>query len=217
MSGDAHTEPSGFTLLYRLGLQLANKHGLRSGLGIRINFIGHTVRTGNKCIDWDFIAYTSGNLHLPGSFHFANAINTLHMGRQLGVVDNTWLAGNLDQSTSLVHAIQVCGSANVFAAVLGIYPAEVHGHIAKIVDGLEAIFCMYKFIIKYFGYGLSVLTVEQGLAIKEPFDLHVRITYRRQLTLEFGFGHLRQCELFLDLGNKARWLFAIGIEKIILG
>ena len=48
----------------------------------------------------------------------------------------------------------------------------------------------------------------QRSTVEEPLDLHVRITDRRQLTLELGDVHLDQVQLVLDLGDEPddrRW------------
>lgn len=57
----------------------------------------------------------------------------------------------------------------------------------------------------------------QWFSIEEPFDFHVWITDRCQLTFEFGLLHFNQTGLILDLNNESWWLFLIGIVQIVFG
>ena len=45
----------------------------------------------------------------------------------------------LDDGARLVHAVQVGGSAQVLARVLRVHPAEVHRHVAKVVNRRESV------------------------------------------------------------------------------
>lgn len=57
----------------------------------------------------------------------------------------------------------------------------------------------------------------QWLSIVEPFDLHVWIANRCQLTFEFGCLHFDQFGLILNLGNKTWWLSFVNIVQIVFG
>lgn len=46
-------------------------------------------------------------LHLPGCFHFADLLNTLHSLWQLRFVDDTRLASCFDNCSGFIHAVQV--------------------------------------------------------------------------------------------------------------
>ena len=47
----------------------------------------------------------------------------------------------LDDGAGLIHAVLVGGAAHVLARVLRVHPAEVHRHVAKVVDRLETVLC----------------------------------------------------------------------------
>lgn len=81
---------------------------------------------------------------LPSPLFF----DTLHVLWQLGVVYNAWFAGGLDYSSGLVHAVEVGGAADVFAAVLRVHPAEVHRDITEVIDRCESVFCEDVTLIK---------------------------------------------------------------------
>jgi hypothetical protein len=79
-------------------------------------------------------------LHLPGGLHLSDALDTLHALWQLRFVNDSRLASGFDDCPCLIHAVEVGGTAHVLTTVLRVDPAKVHGHVAKIVDGIEAIF-----------------------------------------------------------------------------
>ena len=74
---------------------------------------------------------------LPAGLHLTDLLDGHHALGQLGLVDDASLAGALDDGPCFVRAVEVGGPADVFARVLGVHPAKVHGHIAKVVDGSE--------------------------------------------------------------------------------
>ena len=47
----------------------------------------------------------------------------------------------LDDGARLVHTVQVCGTAQIFAAVFRIDPAKVHRNVTKVVDRRETVLC----------------------------------------------------------------------------
>lgn len=80
-----------------------------------------------------------GDGPLPGGFHFADHFHALHALGQLGIVNDALAARRLDEGPSLVHAVLIGGPADVLAGILRVDPAEIHGHVAKVVDGREAV------------------------------------------------------------------------------
>ena len=123
-------------------------------------------------------------LSLPCGFHFTNLLHTLHALGKLRIVNDSWFAGRFDDGARLIRSVLVGGTANVFTAVLWVNPAKVHGHVTKIVDGSET--CL----------------VRQWFSIEEPLESHVRVTYRRQLALEFSCFHFLEFHHVLDMSHE---------------
>ena len=77
---------------------------------------------------------------LPAALHLPDALDARHPLRQLGLVYDARPARRVDEAAGLVAAVEVGRAANVLAAVLRVHPAKVHGDVAKVVDGREAVF-----------------------------------------------------------------------------
>lgn len=77
---------------------------------------------------------------MPGRFELPDLLYALHSLGKLGIVDDPRFSSGPDDGSGLVHAVQIGGTADVLAAVFRVDPAEVHGHVAEIVNRGEAIF-----------------------------------------------------------------------------
>lgn len=75
---------------------------------------------------------------LPARLHLPDLLDGHHALGQLGLVDDTGLAGALDNGPGLVGAIEVGGPADVLTGVFRVHPTEVHGNITKVIDRSES-------------------------------------------------------------------------------
>ena len=85
-------------------------------------------------------SYTHTWRPLPAALHLPDALDAGHALGQLRLVDDAGPARRVDEAAGLVAAVEVGRAANVLAAVLRVHPAKVHGDVAKVVDGREAVF-----------------------------------------------------------------------------
>lgn len=139
MTNDATCESSDSAFLNDDRVWLAGKDWSLLGLVLLVRLLWHTVEQTKEymCFDSTLINFI---LHLPGGLHFSDALDTLHALWQLRFVDDSWFASGFNDRPSLIHAVEIGGTAQVLATVLRVYPAKVHGHIAKVIDRIEAIF-----------------------------------------------------------------------------
>lgn len=82
------------------------------------------------------------------------------MLRQLRVVHDARLASGLDNGLGLVHAVEVGGTAQVLATVLGVYPTEVHGDVSEVIDRRETVFYERSFPLIYYSQEGLILVYE---------------------------------------------------------
>ena len=131
IASDSAAEPGTVSLLDNLGLGLGHEAGLEP-LGL-----GFDQLRGS----------------LPSRLHLTDPLNAGHALGQLRLVDDSGLASGLQDGSGLVHAVQVGCPADVLAGVLRVDPAEVHGDVAEVKDGSEAV--LYKLHIKALVEGAS--------------------------------------------------------------
>ena len=117
VASDSAAEPGAVSLLDNLGLGLGHEAGLEP-LSLGLDQLRGS---------------------LPPRLHLTDPLNAGHALGQLRLVDDSGLAGGLQDASGLVHAVQVGSPADVLAGVLRVDPAEVHGDVAEVEDGSEAV------------------------------------------------------------------------------